>query len=164
MKHVLYDYNYVIFDIGAGMNDELVRLLSGIETIIVVVTPEPTSILDAYSAMKIIHLQVPKAKFYLLGNRMKNEKENSIVMQRLQTVMNSFLQKDCEILGFLPEDSTIISAVKNQIPFLLFKPKSNAAKQMRIVTKNYLMKNDSLEQTQKEDHFIERLQHFLLRK
>lgn len=95
---------------------------------------------------------------------MKNEKENSIVMQRLQTVMNSFLQKDCEILGFLPEDSTIISAVKNQIPFLLFKPKSNAAKQMRIVTKNYLMKNDSLEQTQKEDHFIERLQHFLLRK
>lgn len=164
LKHVLYDYDYLIFDIGAGMNDELVRLLSGIETLIVVVTPEPTSILDAYSAMKIIHLQVPEAKFYLLGNRMKNEKENNTVMKRLQAVMNSFLQKDCEILGFLPEDSTIISAVKNQIPFLLFKPNSNAAKQMRIVTKNYLMKIDSLEQTQKEDHFIERLKHFLLRK
>lgn len=164
LYHVLYEYDYLIFDIGAGINDELVQLLASIENVIVVVTPEPTSIMDAYSTMKIIHLQVPDIHFFLLGNRMKNEKENREVLERLKRVMNSFLQKESEIIGFLPEDPTISSAVKHQIPFVLFKPNSNAARQINIVANNFLIQNEGIGQNPSEIHFIEKLKHFLLRK
>lgn len=163
LGHIVYEYDYLIFDIGAGITDELVQLLSSIENIVVVVTPEPTSIMDAYSTMKIISLHVPTVKFFLLGNRMKNEKENKQVMKRLQTVMNSFLNKDSVIIGFLPEDSSISLAVKKQIPFILYKPNSFASKQVQLITSFFLTANTFIS-IENERNFIEKLKHFLIRK
>ncbi len=162
LEKVIYSYDYLIFDFGAGISDELIRFLTGIEHIFVVVTPEPTSVMDAYSAIKVIQLTVPDKKFYLLGNRMKNKKENDQVLGRLQHVMLTFLNKECEIIGFLPEDPVISRAVKNQIPFILFKPNSQAAKNLRQLTGRFLLQNGQITASKEENNFVEKLKHFLL--
>ncbi len=150
-----YDYDYFIFDMGAGISEDLVLFLSSVQDIIVVVTPEPTSIMDAYSAMKIFHL---------LGNRMKNEKESNAVLMRLQKAVYQFLQKDSNLIGFLPEDSIISTAVKRQIPFVLLNPKSYAAKQINIITQVFLSTNLNESKIKNNTSFIEKLKIVLFRK
>lgn len=159
-----YDYDYFIFDMGAGISEDLVLFLSSVQDIIVVVTPEPTSIMDAYSAMKILTINDAHANFHLLGNRMKNEKESNAVLMRLQKAVYQFLQKDSNLIGFLPEDSIISTAVKRQIPFVLLNPKSYAAKQINIITQVFLSTNLNESKIKNNTSFIEKLKIVLFRK
>ena len=159
-----YDYDYFIFDMGAGISEDLVLFLSSVQDIIVVVTPEPTSIMDAYSAMKILTINDAHSNFHLLGNRMKNEKESNAVLMRLQKAVYQFLQKDSNLIGFLPEDSIISTAVKRQIPFVLLNPKSYAAKQINIITQVFLSTNLNESKIKNNTSFIEKLKIVLFRK
>lgn len=164
MQDYLYEYDYFVFDIGAGISEDLVLFLSSVKDIIVVVTPEPTSIMDAYSAMKILALNHAEVPFHLLGNRMKNEKENKDVLGRLQKVLYKFLNKESNQIGFIPEDSNISTAVKRQTPFILHKPSSLAAKQINKITNIFLNNNHRENKVEKNNSFIEKLKLVLLQR
>lgn len=95
---------------------------------------------------------------------MKNEKESNAVLMRLQKAVYQFLQKDSNLIGFLPEDSIISTAVKRQIPFVLLNPKSYAAKQINIITQVFLSTNLNESKIKNNTSFIEKLKIVLFRK
>ncbi|MCU9612085.1 MinD/ParA family protein [Caldibacillus lycopersici] len=160
---LLYEYDYLVFDIGAGMDEGLVQFLAFVEHIFVVVTPEPTSIMDAYSAIKYLYLQSPNINIHLMGNRMKNDRENMETFERLLQAMDHFLQKDAEVIGFIPEDSQVVHAVKMQIPFIIFKPNAQASKKMKWLAYQFLLNYEDDERAKKEpNQFIDKLRSILI--
>jgi flagellar biosynthesis protein FlhG len=156
-------YDYLLFDMGAGISEDRLYLLKAVHEIFVVTTPEPTAITDAYAMMKYVHMQEKEIPLYLIVNRAQTDKEGRETLERLKQVAKQFLHKEVMSLGVLPEDHTVAKAVARQIPFLLFDPAAKASRAMHTLVDRYLA--DGIigrEKHQKPFNFFARLRHFLL--
>lgn len=140
-------FDYIIFDMGAGATSWSLQLLTSVDEIIVLSTAEPPSIMDAYSMMKYIHLKDDNKRFNILCNRAFNREEGDETLQRLQSAMKRFLHKDVNILGSLPEDSVVRKAVREQVPFSILFPDAPISKTMQHIVQRFI------EQTSNEVHF-----------
>lgn len=123
----LENYDYLIFDMGAGINEDSLKFLLSVHEIIVITTPEPTSLMDAYAMMKHLHLLDPKLPFHLVANRAHSAKEGTQTINRLREVLKKFLGRESHTLGILPDDASVQQAVIRQIPFVTYNPKSKAS-------------------------------------
>lgn len=132
------NYDFVLFDMGAGIADWSLDLLTSVDEIIVISTAEPTSIMDAYSMMKYIHLKDDQKKFYLLCNRAFTAEEGQDTTQRLKTVMERFLEKEVTVLGSLPEDGVVRQAVRQQSLFTTLYPDAPISKTMSKIVNRFL--------------------------
>ncbi len=131
-------YDFILFDMGAGATQRSIELIVAVDEIIVISTTEPTSITDAYSMMKLICLQDPDKKLHMVSNRVaKGESENESVV-RLQYAMRKFLNKETTILGCLPEDPLVHKAVIAQRPFLLLFPNAPVSKRMIAIAETFV--------------------------
>ncbi len=98
------------------------------QEIIVVVSPEPTSITDAYAIMKVLSTKYGEKHFKLLVNSVRDEKEALGVYSNLCTVADKFLNISIDYLGYVPYDESITRAVMRQKIVLQLYPKSPASK------------------------------------
>ncbi|MEK5231148.1 MinD/ParA family protein [Lysinibacillus sp. FSL K6-0232] len=132
------DFDYILFDMGAGATNWSLDLLTSIDEIIVISTAEPTSITDAYSMMKYIHVRDPEKQFYILCNRAFSKEEGIETNERLQLTMKRFLDKDVTILGSLPEDPVVRKAVREQVPFSLAYPDALISKTLQLIVVRFM--------------------------
>ncbi|MFT4413581.1 MinD/ParA family protein [Fredinandcohnia humi] len=163
IQQILNHYDYVIFDMGAGMSEENAKFLLAMDEIFIITTPEPTSITDAYSAMKYICMFDQSIPFYLLVNRAQSESEGLQTLKRLKQVANQFLVKEIFQLGVLLDDKTVQKAVSHQIPFILYSPKSVISKSLQDIMSNYVENyvEKNRVQARENQSFISKLQRFL---
>lgn len=157
---LLEQYEYVIFDMGAGATQESLNFILSVDEIVVVTTPEPTSITDAYSMMKFIHMQDQKIPFLIVVNRALGEKDGIETYKRLQTVARKFLDRKVLALGIIPDDRAIQKAVSRQIPFILDE-RSNASKALIELTNRYEAKLFEDLPASTAYHFVSKLKRFL---
>jgi flagellar biosynthesis protein FlhG len=150
-------YDYIIFDMGAGASHSNLHVLLSVDDIFVVTTPEPTSITDAYSMMKYITLLDESHNFYILCNRADIEREGIDTIERLQAVMNKFLNKELAGTGVLLEDSHVRKAVLRQKPFLLEFPNAHISHELTRFVNGYLGKTET--DTVNKSRFISKLRH-----
>ena len=135
---VMEMYDYIIFDIGAGATKDSLSFVLASDECIVVTTPEPTSITDAYGMIKhVIHHQ-PDMPIYVIMNRSITLKEGKQSLERLNQVISQFLHIDIDMLGVLPDDSGVSKAVRKQVPFVLLNEKTAISMAVKQVTVNYL--------------------------
>ncbi|KGR80337.1 MinD/ParA family protein [Ureibacillus manganicus] len=132
------NFDYILFDMGAGATNWSLDILTSIEEIIVISTTEPTSVTDAYSMMKYIHFRDQNKKFYLVVNRAYSNEEGRETCIRLKNTMLKFLQKEINILGSLPEDPTVRKAVIDQIPFSISYPDSPISKTLDAMVNKFM--------------------------
>jgi flagellar biosynthesis protein FlhG len=128
----------VILDTGAGIAEGVVEFASGADEVIVITTPEPTAITDAYAAIKVISTKNKAVKFHLLVNQAKNENEAQDVAQKIKLVVENYLTLNLEILGHLPKDNHIPEAVSLQKPFVLSNPRCQAALNLIMIARRLL--------------------------
>ncbi len=138
MDYLVLKYDYLLFDMGAGATKETLEFLLAMDEIIVITTPEPTSVTDAYSMIKYIHLRNEEKEFHLLCNRAENKDEGIETIARLQETVRKFLNKEIFSLGFLPEDSTVRKSVTRQTPIIMGYPNSPMASSLRKVARQLL--------------------------
>jgi len=134
-------FDYILFDMGAGATSWSLQLLTSVDEIIVISTAEPTSIMDAYSMMKYIHLKDSDKTFYLLCNRVFNREEGDETLERLQSVMQRFLSKEVIKLGSLPEDPVVRKSVREQVPFTLLYPEAPISKTMKKIVLRFIQQS-----------------------
>ncbi len=132
------EYDFILFDMGAGATQRSIELIVAVDEIIVISTTEPTSITDAYSMMKFICLQDPDKTFHMVSNRVSKSDEGTEAVTRLQYAMRKFLNKETMILGFLPEDPVVHKAVVAQKPFLLLFPNALISKKMMSIAETFV--------------------------
>ncbi|WP_374718418.1 MinD/ParA family protein [Parageobacillus toebii] len=163
LQSVSEQYDYLIFDMGAGISEDRLRLLKAVHEIFIVTTPEPTAMTDAYAMMKYVHMQEKNIPFYVIVNRAQTDQEGRDTLRRLKSVAKQFLNKDIIPLGVLPEDRSVYKAVVRQTPFLLFDPASKISRAMYMLTDRYLSARAmDEERVQRSFNFFARLRHFLL--
>lgn len=133
-EHLQVEYDFVLFDMGAGATQQSVELIMAIDEVIVISTTEPTSITDAYSMMKFIVMREPDTSFYLVGNRIPKRQKGEEAVLRLQFAMRKFLGKETTILGYLPEDRVVQQAVLEQNPYFLSYPNAPISKKLLSMT------------------------------
>lgn len=132
------NYDYILFDMGAGITNWSLDLLVSVDEIVVISTTEPTSITDAYSMMKYIHLKDKDKRFYLLCNRTFSKEEGLETLNRLKLTMKSFLGKDVIVLGSLPEDPVVRKAVREQVPFSIAYPDALITKTLQLIVARFI--------------------------
>ncbi|QGH34553.1 P-loop NTPase [Gracilibacillus salitolerans] len=137
LELLLREYDYIIFDMGAGVTRETIHYILAVDECILVTTPEPTSMTDAYSMIKHVLLQQP-TKFHLIINRSKSKKQGIDIMNRMNSAVKRFLDHDVVPLGTIPDDSAVTDAVLAQQPFVIYNPKSKASVAIEHVTNHYL--------------------------
>lgn len=132
------EYDFILFDMGAGATQQAIQLVIAVDEIIVISTTEPTSVTDAYSMMKFICLKDPDKLFHIVGNRVSKGNDGNDAVMRLQFAMRKFLDKEVQILGFLPEDDAVHKAVLAQQPFLELFPNAPVSKRMLGIASTFI--------------------------
>lgn len=131
------EYDYVIFDMGAGITDGTLKFILSVQEIVVITTPEPTALTDGYAMMKHIHRMDSTIPFYVVINRVQSEKEGQQIFSRLSKVVKSFLEREIIFLGNVPDDRLLQQAVRSQIPFILYSEKAQASKALKDISERY---------------------------
>ncbi|MGB9840317.1 MinD/ParA family protein [Thermovenabulum sp.] len=114
---IKYDFDFVIIDTGAGIHKNVVNLLRSSNEVIVITTPEPSAITDAYAVIKLVFKDVKK--IYLVVNRVDNYKEADLTAGKIANAAKKFLNVDLEYLGYILEDKVVSKANKEQVPFYI---------------------------------------------
>jgi flagellar biosynthesis protein FlhG len=121
-------YDLLLIDTGAGISDEVTWLNSSAEEIVVVATPEPTSIADAYALMKVLNQKHKIKDFRLLVNQARSEAEALRVYQQITAVSDRFLNVSIDYLGHVLWDDLWTHAIRQRKPMVSAFPGSKAAK------------------------------------
>jgi len=128
----------ILFDTGAGVSNESMRFMLASDEVLLVTTPEPTAITDAYAVIKMIHSKNPQTNIRLVINRVSSEKEGKGTADKLSMVAKRFLDMELTTLGYVHDDGIVTKAVKQQKPFFLSYPHSQASKGIRDLVNSYL--------------------------
>jgi flagellar biosynthesis protein FlhG len=128
----------IILDTGAGMSKDMLRFLLSADDIMLVTTPEPTSLTDAYALVKMTHNQKPDVHINVVVNRVVNEKEGRATGEKLLLVARQFLKLEMNLLGFVYDDAHVSKAVKKQQPLCLAYPACKAANSFQSIANAYL--------------------------
>lgn len=134
--------DYILFDTGAGLSKETMKFITSADDCLVVTTPEPTAITDAYTLMKVVNRTYPEISFKLIVNQAGDEREASVTSDKIRMAASRFLQMDVSYLGHISSDAHVVQAVKRQTPFSLAFPNSVAAKDIHRLALSYLTIDD----------------------
>lgn len=152
----------IIFDTGAGLSNESIRFMLASDEVILVTTPEPPAITDAYAVIKMLHSRNPDITIRLVINRVTSQREGIQTTDKLAMVAKRFLNMNIQSLGYVTDDTHVSKAVKQQRPFLLTYPDSQASKCIRKLVGHYLQNSSTTpEQTSGLKGFIAKLKHFI---
>ncbi len=125
-------YDIVIIDTGAGIADSVLEFVITSPEVIVVVTPEPTSITDAYSLLKAVNrkkeFKASQKSIKVISNRVTGEVEGMEIFNKLSIVVSKFLNVDLEYLGYILQGKEASKAVIEQNPITMSYPNSGISK------------------------------------
>lgn len=122
--------DFILIDTGAGLSDTVLNFVNVANEVILVTTPEPTSLTDGYAMIKTITSKGKHQKINLLVNRVEDNKEAKEVFNKLNMVTNRFLKINMENLGYLYKSDLVEDSVKNQKPFIILYPNSNISRKI----------------------------------
>lgn len=118
----------IVIDTGAGINRNVLAFAAAAHTVLVTVTPEPTSITDGYGLIKALIRRAPDVRIEVVVNMCRTAREAEAVFQRINRVSKAFLSVPLRFAGHVPDDDAVREAVHQRLPFLLLYPKSAASR------------------------------------
>ncbi len=121
------DFDYVLIDTEAGISENVTYFNTAAQEIIVVTTPEPTAITDAYALMKLLSTQYHEKQFNLIVNMVQNENDGLEVYRKLTMVSNRYLDISIDFLGSIPAEKQMNEAIRKQRVIVDLYPASKTA-------------------------------------
>ena len=122
------DTDVLLIDTSAGISSNVMYFNLAAQEILIVVSPEPTSITGAYAMMKVLFLKYSKNHFKLLVNSVKNAGEAKEVFNNLSLVGQKFLNLSIDYWGYIEQDEHVVKAVRKQKPLVELYPHSPASR------------------------------------
>ena len=132
----------VLVDTGAGLGKIVMDFILAADEVLLVTTPEPTALTDAYAVMKAYSMYATNKNIKLVVNRVYDETESRDVVAKLQQTSQKFLKMPIECAGYIFEDRNVAGAVRKQKPFLAWKPSSLASKCVQAMAKSIVYGGD----------------------
>lgn len=123
-------FDFVLVDTGAGISKTVLGFVAAANEVIVVLTPEPTSLTDGYGLIKVLSKYNVHQEIMVVVNRVTNEREAQRTFHSMESTTNQFLQVNLKNLGFIPEDKAVVKGVKTQKPYITLSPSASASKNL----------------------------------
>ncbi len=120
-------FDIMIIDTEAGISENVTYFTVAAQEIFVVVTPEPTSITDAYALIKLLATRYSEHHFKVLVNMAKDSEDALEVFRKLANVAGRFLDISLDYLGCVVKDEKVVEAVKRQKAVTELFPDSDAS-------------------------------------
>jgi len=118
----------VVFDTGAGISRPALAPLRRADLVLLVTTPLPADLADAYALYKILHREGIASKARLVVNRASSREEAMLTAARIRKVARRFLGTAPSFLGWIPESSLVGESARRRRPFLLERPQAEASR------------------------------------
>jgi flagellar biosynthesis protein FlhG len=117
----------ILIDTGAGISPNVLAFTRTADHVLVVTTPEPTAITDAYALIKVVSRESADRRLSLLVNQVRSEAEATVVHERIAKVARQFLNVSVLDAGYVLADEQVSLAVRRRTPFVLASPRCPAA-------------------------------------
>ncbi|MBG84217.1 MAG: cobyrinic acid ac-diamide synthase [Phycisphaerae bacterium] len=121
----------LLIDVAAGVGTDVMGFASAADALIVVATPEPTSVTDAYAFIKSIRRHAPGRVPDLLINASDSDEEAREVHQRMDRACRQFLDFGLPLAGIIPRDEAVRRAVKARLPYVILEPSSAPSRSIK---------------------------------
>lgn len=137
----------IIIDTGAGISTNVIEFIMASKEILVVTTPEPTSITDSYALLKALRkiedYPMEEATIHIVTNRISNKKEGEDIFTKLDLVVKKFLNIELHYLGLIPQDNHLQKAVIEQNPLSISYPNAPATRAYEEIANKILSGSDA---------------------
>jgi len=127
LEQLEFNYDYIIIDTPAGIYKQVLDFISCASHLLVVLTPEPTAIADAYALIKVLTLQKYTVRFCIIVNQAKSAEQAQDLFEKFKKVVENFLKIRIRYAGWVITDQHIAEAAVRQQPFVVAYPKCAAA-------------------------------------
>ena len=154
------DFDFVLIDTEAGISENVTYFNTAAQEILVVTTPEPTAITDAYALMKLLSNQFHEKHFNLIVNFIKNEDEALDVYRKLTMVANRYLDISIDYIGSIPRDKMMVDAIRKQKVLVQLYPESKTAGAFEALARTIVQEPQSIEPKGSIQFFWKRLLEF----
>jgi flagellar biosynthesis protein FlhG len=134
-------FDYILMDTGAGISRSVLAFIACSEELIVITTPEPTSLTDAYSLIKATNHFNIKDRAKIVVNRAYTKEEGVETFNKFERAINKFLSVKVEYLGCILDDKKLVQGVREQIPFVISYPYSDASRSIDEISAKMLGEN-----------------------
>jgi flagellar biosynthesis protein FlhG len=138
LEYYSRDMDYVLVDTGAGISKTVLGFVASADDVIVVVTPEPTSIADGYGIIKIVSRFRLHKKVFLVVNMANNVQEAEETARKIEIVANNYLDISIKRLGVIYADPSVKKSIKEMTPFIIKYPRSQAAFSVERIARNII--------------------------
>lgn len=139
--------DYILMDTGAGINRSVLGFVACCQELIVLTTPEPTSLTDAYSLLKAINHFKIKSSAKVVINRAIDEKEAVLTYGKFNNAVTNFLKMKLEYIGSVAEDRRLVQAVRSQQPFIVSYPNCDASQDINKIARKLIGSEEKEDKT-----------------
>jgi len=140
MQRVAAGTDWLLIDTAAGIHDSVIKILMAAQEVILVITPEPHSLIDAYAMVKVVHVRDQLKPIWFLVNNAQDQEEAEEAVDQIQAAARQFLGKEVGSLGLVPSDDHVLQAVRRQQGVVDLFPDSPAAKAFQAISNMLLEK------------------------
>ena len=140
-------FDTVLVDTAAGIGTNALFFASAAQELAVVVTPEPTSLADAYAMIKLLSLRCGIKRLGIIVNQAASQTEATEIFRRLSTITSRFLPTMIELVGVVPLDSKLREAVRLQRPVTTLYPQAKSSRAIQEIANRLLMRPTSYQGT-----------------
>lgn len=136
LKALEQHFDYLFIDTAAGIGQDVLHFISAAQQALIVVTPEPTSLTDAFSLIKTLKKNHHQHTINIVVNRCRDASQGQAVFKRLAGACQKYLQTDLRFLCYLLEDASISAGVSQQQPVMLLPEDIAANRSFKLLAKS----------------------------
>jgi flagellar biosynthesis protein FlhG len=136
-------YEFLIFDTSAGISRNVISFCLASTEVILVITPEPTSMIDAFALLKVLYLNGFTGEAKMVLNQYRTSESGKQAFVRFSSAVAEHLGKKLVALGMIPEDGKVIESVRIQQPLQSAFPGSAAAKCIGKISERLVAKQEA---------------------
>ena len=129
------EYDFILLDSAAGVTEQNLTTWKHSDKVILVITPEPTSVMDAYVVLKIIKKRQFGCEKLLLVNKCSSEQEGAVAFKNLYEASSHFLKEKVNLLGFISREPALVDSVLAQELFVKGHPENKTAGEITHISK-----------------------------
>jgi flagellar biosynthesis protein FlhG len=154
------DFDFVLIDTEAGISENVTYFNTAAQEILVVTTPDPTAITDAYALMKLLSNQYHEKHFNLIVNFIRSEEEALDVYRKLTMVANRYLDISIDYIGSIPRDKLMVDAIRKQQVLVQLFPDSKTSHAFEALARTIVQEPQNIEPKGSIQFFWKRLLEF----
>lgn len=130
--------DYIIIDTGAGISNSVIDFIMASKEVIIICTPDPTSLMDSYILVKTLMFSKYSGSINIVSNQVSNRKEGKEIFDKIYNVSYNFLKVKLDYLGHIERNKLFSDSIREQIPFVVSHPNNSISKNINIMAMKFL--------------------------